>query len=175
MGKLIYTVKEVRRIDDKRSPNISAAVSVLPENNPENLFARGYVLSKKNGSVLDIYGGLKKAAEHFGEVFQQMIHGDTAYLITIISANIEAREKDLFCYPFEYSPHDNSIVRAEPFIVKNGIRMTWQMREGGDHHMILGDEERHRRTRSFKEFATTFPFLIDLKYLPEEKFTITTD
>jgi len=171
MSNLVYTVRDVRKTVDTAT-NISAAVSILSENNTRVTFARGYILSKRNGRVLDIYGGLKNATQHFGELFQKMLNGDLAYLITFISGNIKEKEKDLFCYPFRYSTSDPLITKAEPFIVKNGVRMPWQMFQEGEHHLILGDEERHRRTRPFEEYSKTFPALIDIEYGPDINLVI---
>lgn len=155
---MIRDFKYVEKINPITAPNICAVASFDGKQK-----GRVYLINKPE--IINIYKGIENALIESEERIQK-IRDPYNHIIAVSYGRIP-NEKDIYIYPFEKSINGIERVKDMPYQIKNNQRMTWRLTEGGDHHLILGPEELHRRRNinNFEKFINKFPDIEGIKYL----------
>jgi len=155
-----YTVKELRKTEGDKSPNMIAVVNWPPDPKENRTPARGYVLEKDPGDIMRIYGSLENAIHYFLYEVERIPKKDELYRLIIISGRIEKKmpEQDLFIYPFVKATHNSIRTKTIGYLVKNSEISNWPVQQGDGHQIILGDEAKYRRQcESLNQYFNAFP------------------
>ena len=154
-------IKLVKRINEI-GPNIAAVV-----NAPENpIPTRAYLFREDLESV---FVNIESASNHVIERLKKIPKQKELYILAFLfgkdwKGKRPINDKDIFVYPFSQS-NNPKLVRAEPYLIKNGVMQSWTPRFKEDFGIILADEAIHRRLFPFEEYINIFPELRFNRYI----------
>jgi len=153
----VSQIKKLKKTSDY-SPNAIAVVSFPDFDIP----TRAYFFSNNLDKT---FGSLEKAIKFSEKIMKRIPKNKEIFQIGFVFGN-NFPDKDIFMYPFEYSGKNSSKIRSTPYIIKNGTRRPWPIREKLDEFsIILDDEQINLRKYGLENHKRTFPELTRLKYI----------